>query len=313
MAQTDTQRPAAKEIIDTLAEAMRAGLERIDKQYVLVPASYEVFIHADAYQDLEPIFKVIRQRGAVRLDEELSKLNDGSTVLGWARRLVQPDRDPVKYERSGRSWHIDIYPTHDVDADPGYIAVVAELVPPKDGSASGPKTRRLTVRDLTGGFSTQILDEEKEQPDPSVPSRNTVRTSAQGREEHIGHGKKPLARLTFTDDAGERSVMLTGIETAIGRKDEAYEWVGVKLDTVDDVSREHLRIRYNQGEERFAIKDLSSFGTTVAEAHRPDDQRTVASSIDPETGNDLERWEPLPDKAVIGLADIIFIDFEALV
>lgn len=313
MAQTDTQRPAAKEIIDTLAEALRAGLERIDDEYILVPASYEVFIHAEAYQELEPIFKVIRQRAHVRLDRELEKLNDSTTVLGWARKLVQPGRPPVKYERAGRSWHIDIYPTHDVDADPGYIAVVAELVPPKDVAASGPKTRRLTVRDVTGSFSTRLLDAEEQEAATATPSRATVRTGAGGREEQVGHGPKPLARLTFTDDAGKRTVVLTAIETAIGRKDEAYEWVGVKLDTVDDVSREHLRIRYEEAEDRFSIKDLSSFGTTIADADRPDDKHAVPSSIDPDTGNDLDRWEQLPDRAVIGLADVIFLDFEALV
>lgn len=312
MAQTDTQRPAAKEIIDTLAEALRAGLERIDREYILVPASYEVFIHAEAYQELEPIFKVIRQRASVRLDRELEKLNDGTTVLGWARKLVQPGRPPVTYERAGRSWHIDIYPTHDTDADPGYIAVVAELVPPKDVAASGPKTRRLTVRDVTGSFSTKLLESE-EQAATAVPSRTTVRTNAGGREEQVGHGTKPLARLTFTDDSGKRTVVLTAIETAIGRKDEAYEWVGVQLDTVDDVSREHLRIRYEEAEDRFAIKDLSSFGTTVADADRPDDKHPVPSSIDPETDKDIDRWEPLPDRAVIGLADVIFLDFETLV
>jgi hypothetical protein len=107
--------------------------------------------------------------------------------------------------------------------------------------------------------------------------------------------------------------VLTAIETAIGRKDEAYEWVGVQLDTVDDVSREHLRIRYEEAEDRFAIKDLSSFGTTVADADRPDDKHTVPSSIDPETDKDIDRWEPLPDRAVIGLADVIFLEFETLV
>ena len=94
---------------------------------------------------------------------------------------------------------------------------------------------------------------------------------------------------------------------------DGYDWVEVKLATLDDVSREHLRLRLDRDANVFEIKDLSSFGTTVADADRPESKRTISPSLDPDTGRDRDHWEPLPDRAVIGLADVIFLDFESLV
>ena len=51
----------------------------------------------------------------------------------------------------------------------------------------------------------------------------------------------------------------------------------------------------------------------MAEAGRPESKRKIPPSLDPETRRDRDLWEPLPDRAVIGLADVIFLDFESLV
>ncbi|MDX1547775.1 MAG: FHA domain-containing protein [Rhodothermales bacterium] len=318
MMQTDTERPAAREIIDTLAEALRAGVEPLDEAYNLVPASYQVFLHPDAYQELEAIFPIMLERAAVRLDRELKRLNEGG-MLRRVQRLVEPDRPGAQYRRAGRRWHIEIFPTHDAEAEPGYIAVVAELAPPQQAEAAGPKTRRLTLRDTAGGFQTRMLEPEEAAVPAPKAARTTMRTepaaperAPAGREETAGHGTAAYARLSFTDDSGARTVLLSDLETAVGRRDEGYDWVEVQLDTLDDVSREHLRLRYDPEARTFRVKDLSSFGTTVAEPDRPETKRTLPPSIDPETGRDLERWEPLPERAVIGLADVVFIHFEAL-
>ena len=78
----------------------------------------------------------------------------------------------------------------------------------------------------------------------------------------------------------------------------------VALQARPDVSREHLRIRHDTRSGEFAVKDLSQYGSTV-------DGRKLASSLN-ENNEDLNVWHPLPRVAEIGLADIIFIQFEAL-
>ncbi len=310
-------RPEASDIIDTIAEAMRVGVERLDRDYKIVPSIFEVYLHPDAFDVLEPIVPMIQERAAVRLDRELERLNEGG-ALGRVQRLLDPERaDLQPYRRVGSRWVVKLFPSHDPDVEPDSIAVAAELATPDETDAAGPQTRRLTMRVGNDKYQTRRLGEDEAgthtapptSPASSAETHATART-VQGREERVGEGRQPLARLDFTDDSGARTVLLTATETAIGRRDEGYEWVEIQLDTVDDVSREHLRIRCNREAGRFEIKDLSTFGTTVAEPGGEAQQ--VPSSLDPETDRDLDRWVPLPHRAVIGLADALFLKFESL-
>ncbi len=57
----------------------------------------------------------------------------------------------------------------------------------------------------------------------------------------------------------------------------------------------------------FRIKDLSKLGTTVNGVPLPRSLEAADGGV-----KDLDRWEPLPDKARIGLAGVIYLDFERL-
>jgi pSer/pThr/pTyr-binding forkhead associated (FHA) protein len=72
------------------------------------------------------------------------------------------------------------------------------------------------------------------------------------------------------------------------------------------VSREHARIQRTP-EGTFRIKDLSKLGTTVNGVPVPSSLESADGGV-----RDLDRWEPLPDKARIGLAGVIYLDFERL-
>jgi pSer/pThr/pTyr-binding forkhead associated (FHA) protein len=72
------------------------------------------------------------------------------------------------------------------------------------------------------------------------------------------------------------------------------------------VSREHLRLRRDDLSGRFFLKDLSSLGTTV-------DGVPVPSSVEVVEGRKRDKGieVPLPERARIGLANVIVLDFEA--
>jgi pSer/pThr/pTyr-binding forkhead associated (FHA) protein len=92
----------------------------------------------------------------------------------------------------------------------------------------------------------------------------------------------------------------------IGRG-SADRWVDLKLRAKKDVSREHLQIRRDPATGQFFIKDLSTLGTTV-------NGKRVPGSIEQVNGQDIDRnlEAPLPNKARIGLAGVIFLEFKAI-
>jgi pSer/pThr/pTyr-binding forkhead associated (FHA) protein len=80
----------------------------------------------------------------------------------------------------------------------------------------------------------------------------------------------------------------------------------VKLSTLPDVSREHVRLRRDPASGNFFIKDLSRLGTTV-------NGEKIPSSVEYVEGErrDKNLEVALPPKARIGLADVCFLDFQA--
>ena len=80
----------------------------------------------------------------------------------------------------------------------------------------------------------------------------------------------------------------------------------LKLNAPPDVSREHCRIRRDPATGRFFLKDVSQFGTTI-------DGRRIPGSVETSQGQDRDKniEAPIPPRAVIGLADSVFLNFEA--
>jgi hypothetical protein len=77
------------------------------------------------------------------------------------------------------------------------------------------------------------------------------------------------------------------------------------LATSEDVSREHARICRDPRTGQFFLIDLSTLGTTLNGRHVP-------RGVDVEEGVKRENGAQtqLPDRARIGLADTVFLDFE---
>jgi pSer/pThr/pTyr-binding forkhead associated (FHA) protein len=73
------------------------------------------------------------------------------------------------------------------------------------------------------------------------------------------------------------------------------------------VSREHLRLRRDPASGSFYVVDLSSLGTTV-------DGRAVPRGYEEVEGSKRENGveTALPNRARLGLADTVYLDFEAV-
>jgi len=90
----------------------------------------------------------------------------------------------------------------------------------------------------------------------------------------------------------------------IGR--EAVDvWVDLRLETSLDVSREHARLRRLPESGGFRIKDLSKLGTTVNGTPVP-----PSLELAQDEPRDRDLWVDLPDRARVGLAGVLFLDFE---
>lgn len=304
------QRPTAQKIMETVVQAMYGAREPLDEGLVLVPPVYHVLLHIDAYQSLQALIPRIREQAVRRLDEELARLNKRSRagrlrlffrrLFFRIRRLLYADRyvqrfpeAAVSYERLGDRWQVDIGVTAAPDAEVGYLVVETDFEAPAQAGYRGSPTVNIRRR-------TMVL------PDGRFETVVSMKTPGGGRTERrmarSTHAIDTRARLSFEDNKGRHIYYMTKPEISIGRLDAGDGGIDVVLDTLTDVSRHHASIRYDEATGAFAIKDLSRFGVTIDGQAIP-----VAAGDAPEDG-----WVPLPGKAEVGLADVIFIHFEAL-
>ena len=102
-----------------------------------------------------------------------------------------------------------------------------------------------------------------------------------------------FAELRYEDQNGPGTFPVTKNMIVIGRGGKEY-WVDLKLNTLPDVSREHCRLRRDPDSKAFHLRDVSQFGTTVDGVAVPPGESEVE----------------LPKRSRIGLAGIVFLDFE---
>jgi hypothetical protein len=108
--------------------------------------------------------------------------------------------------------------------------------------------------------------------------------------------------LTRTTAANKSLDDQTQIVVGRGRKGLLGD---LKLQTLPDVSREHIRLRWDATSSVY-IKDLSRLGTTV-------NGKVIPSSVETDQEHKLDKniEVVLPGHASIGLAGVVFLDFES--
>ena len=236
----------------------------------LAPSRYTVYLSASHYARVEGILSRLQAETARALDEELARLNRPS----WLRR-----RTP--HENAGIRWEIEfVADTAGELSDDDDLIVHSDLVlAPNPDLGVGERTRRITT--VRSGERTTSREEALASPSSTVH-----------------------ARLTYSDNLGSHTHDVVRDQTTIGRGGQAYP-VDIRISTSEDVSREHARLRRDPRSGAFFLIDLSSLGTTVNGRHVP---RGVEDRDGTRRENGAET--ALPDRARIGLAGTVFIDFE---
>ena len=280
-----TATPAtAREIILEIVRNMREGLEPLH-YCTLPPAIFHVYLHPSDIERLRGIMPRIVDEARRALDAELETLNRAS--LG--ERLKISKRAEPKIIAPEGGWQIRILEDTDDGASAGDIAISSELaLPAKDAIGSGSMTKRIATRRMGGVEST------KQSYDAS--SRKEAPPAAASGE---------FAVIEYDDSTGHKTYRMTKDEIVVGRGGRDY-WTDIKLETLPDVSREHFRLRRDPASGQFFLKDLSQLGTTIDGAKAP-------SSMTIEGGEkrDLNLEAPVPGRARIGLAGVVFLEFRS--
>jgi hypothetical protein len=273
------ERATARDVILAVAENMKSSLEPLVTK-TLAPSLYQVYLHAEDYERLRTIFGEIESEAKELLDRELAKLNRAAPSVGRILRKVTGKGEEAKaaprfVSAEGR-WFLRFQEDPNGALAPGDIQVVSEFAQaPAAGYGAGNPTHRISTTRRLGRMTSQ-----------REPADNSG----------------AYARITYKDDSGPKEFWVSKDEIVIGR--EAPDvWVDLRLETSLDVSREHARLRRVPESGAFRIKDLSKLGTTVNGA-------AVPQSAAGEGGGDLDQWLDVPDRARIGLAGIVFLDFE---
>ena len=259
---------------------MREGLEPLHFT-TLPPAIYHVYLHPDDFERLRGIFPRMLEEARKALDAELANLNRAK--LGERLKLAR--RPQPKAEAPDGGWQIEFFENTEDDTAPGDIAIYSELaLPAKPEFGAGSMTKRISTRRMSG--ETTVARKYDEQP-----------SATQEMEAY--------ATISYQDNAGPQTYRMNKNQIVIGRGGRDY-WTDLKLTTLPDVSREHVRLRRDPASGKFFIKDLSRLGTTV-------NGQKIPSSVEHAEGEkrDKNLEVALPQTARIGLADVVFLDFHA--
>ncbi|HXO40579.1 MAG TPA: FHA domain-containing protein [Thermoanaerobaculia bacterium] len=296
------ERATGRDVILAVAENMRSSLEPLVTK-TIAPSLYQVYLHSADYERLRTIFGELEAEAKELLERELARLNRGASTA--AHRLLAPlrawrrgrgdrgaaaeagtggaaaggggPRAPRVVSAEGR-WFIRFQEDPNGALEPGDVQVVSEFAQQAAaGYGSGTPTHRISTTRRLGRSTTR---------------RDTADAAT------------AYARIAYKDDSGQREFWVVKDEVVIGR-DAPDVWVDLRLETSLDVSREHARLRRAPESGAFRIKDLSKLGTTVNGKPLPPSLEGSG-----EAERDRDCWTDLPDRARIGLAGIVFLDFE---
>ena len=308
------ERATGRDVILAVAENMRSSLEPLVTK-TIAPSLYQVYLHSADYERLRTIFGELEAEAKELLERELARLNRGASTA--ARRLLSP----LRAWRRNRGDHGDRRGAADSGSATGATGGTGAGTGAGAGDPRAPRVvsaeGRWFIRfqeDPNGALEpgdVQVVSEFAQQPaagyGSGAPTHRISTTRRLGRSttrRETADAATAYARIAYKDDSGQREFWVVKDEIVIGR-DAPDVWVDLRLETSLDVSREHARLRRAPESGTFRIKDLSKLGTTVNGKPLPP---SLEGSGEGE--RDRDRWTDLPDRARIGLAAIVFLDFE---
>lgn len=282
---TSTRPITGDDIISELIRNVQAGAFKV-RYTTLVPCVFNIYLHPEDYDQIRPIAGFVRNEAKQALDEHLAALNKGSSLPSVGRWLGLSSSRQPEFKALNPDWTIEFHRDDEERLRRGDIEIYSEL-----GSSE--------QEDFGAGAKTTFITRSPVQPQPAAADAESAPQPHTGR--------PALAYLRFTGPAGETTFPITRDQTVIGRGGKAF-WVDLKIEGPADVSREHCRIRRDPATGKFSIKDLSQYGTTV------NGERIPSSLERGPDGNKIDRniEVPLPGRTRIGLADVFFLEFEAV-
>ena len=276
----------ARDIIREILRNMREGLEPLHYS-TLPPAVYHIYLHPSDMDRLRAIIPRIVIEARRALDAELETLNKATV----SERLKITKSQGPKVSPPEGGWQIRILENTDDDVEPGDIVIHSELaMPAKDELGSGSMTKRISTRRLAG---TETASQSYETSSPAAPPAAAPSSSPDLAPQPASSDAMSHAVIEYEDSTGRKTYRMTKDQIVAGRGGRDY-WTDLKFETVPDVSREHFRLRRDAENGKFYITDLSTLGTTLDGKQIPKETETE-----------------LPDKTRIGLAGVLFLDFQA--
>jgi hypothetical protein len=289
----DQQPTAVRQITgdDILAEILRNAEQGVFKiRYTaLLPCIYHVYLHASDYDVIKPVILALTAEARLALMERIDQLNRSAKPSSIARTLGFDSGKHIEYKILDPDWTIEFHSDAEDRLGRGEIEIYSELASAeRPDFGEGAMTRHVTKRLASGGTSSISI------PPSEVTAHSQPRT-----------GSPVYAYIRYEDAEGPHVFPVSKNQIVIGRGGKSF-WVDLKLTAPPDVSREHCRIRRDPATGRFFLKDVSQFGTTV-------DGKKIPGSLEKKDGQDRDRnvETPIPARTVIGLADSVFLNFEA--
>jgi hypothetical protein len=285
MAKQETGRVTPEAIVHFLLDEMEAGV--CPTYYSnLVPSVYHIYLGSDDYERLRPLEARICEEAATALGQKLSTLNQ--SVEPKLKLPFGASKKRIKHYETLGEWSVELHENTDDDAAENPLVIHSAFpVITESEDRIGTLTERVS----------------KKRDDGQTITASTQRMSDLETRRAVGI---VYAHLAYEDETGAHIYPLSKDIVKIGRGSPDH-WVDLKLKTKKDISREHLQIRRDPSNGQWFIKDLSSLGTTV-------DGQRIPSSIQQMNNEDVDAniEVPLPGKARIGLAGVLFMDFKAV-
>jgi hypothetical protein len=283
----ETEPVTPAEIIDLMLEEFRA--EILELRYSCVVRSvFLVYLSSREMKRLSPVLELTKAQAIRALNEALAALNKKKKL----RIIPGLASNQKRYEMIGDGWVVEFHENTDDDAEENPLIIQSEFAPRREidrdrDDRIGTETVRITRRAVSGLTST---------------TTETIRNASM-----LNRTANNVVYATFEyqDERGNQAYDMTKDRIKIGRG-AADTWVDLRLHTKQDISREHVQIRYDTETGKFFIKDLSTYGTSV-------DGKKLTPSMDRANGaeNDLNIEVPLPPKAKISLAGVLTLQFRA--
>lgn len=268
---TSPGRVSGQTIIGEIVRNMELG--RLEMAYtVLLPCIFSVYLHPDDYERLAGVEEHIREDAGRALT---ALMDDWNAQKPRFRKGIRKE-----FKIATGDWWIQLFPDTEGSVPPGDVEIHSELNESAQPSHRGAKTT-LIGREPSVTHATVMRDRQ-----------DTRRNATQAQAPPKPRPSRVFAEIRYKDDSGAQTYFVTQDEVSIGRGGEDL-WVDLPLYASDEVSREHARLRRNPANGKFAIVDNSRNGTWL-------------------NGKRIERGveEKLPDRAEIGIAETVKLQFE---